>query len=58
MEWAEIFLGHLCQKGARQKVIYPNFFSLGMAWAEGRKNNLLTKYIIDKKVNFLLKKST
>ena len=45
IEWAEIFLGHLCQK-----VIFQNFLfswqGAGMAWAERWKANFLSKYFL------------
>ena len=49
IKWAEFFLGYLCQKVISQK----NLFSgqgTGMAWAEGQKANLLSKYITGCKI--------
>ena len=34
IEWAEIFLGHLCQRGIFQNVLFSQQ-GAGMAWAEG-----------------------
>ena len=46
IEWAEIFLGHLCQRGISQNVLFSQQ-GAGMAWAEGRKANLCPSIIFD-----------
>ena len=43
-EWAEIFLGHLCQKAISQKKIVVRKVG-GRAGVKGQNSNILTQYL-------------